>query len=134
RCWFSCWWWIRDDLVGIIDSVKDKLPGSKNKSSDKGTVFGTYSYSYNTSEFEKERIDGTTCINLVPEVKVFICGADLTVDILSVDVQNKLGGNSCTITIANPRGKYELSHQDLMGNWREDKDILGTYGLNRFKK
>lgn len=116
--------------MSVITDLKNKVFGT---STDKGTVFGTYNYSYAAEDFEKERGDGATCINLVPEVRVFICGADVTRDILSLSVDNKLQGNRCTINIANPRGKYEISHQDLMGNWREDKDILGTYGLKRFE-
>jgi hypothetical protein len=98
------------------------------------TVFGTFDLQYNTSEFERTREDGTTILDLVPDCRVFIFGYEVTQDIQSVSVQNTTEGNTCSITLSNPRGKYEISKQDLMQKWREDKDILPSYGYNFFRR
>jgi len=104
---------------------------------DRGSVFGTFpggGVSYDASEFERVRDDGVSIIDLVPECRVFIFGADVSKDIESVTVDNSLSGNTCRIRLSNPRGKYEISKADLSKNWREDKDILATYEYDQFKR
>lgn len=99
-----------------------------------GTVFGSYGLKYPVDDIERERDDGTTIIDLKPEVRVFICGGEVTKDVVNVQVDRRVSSeSSCSITLANPRGKYNVSLQDLMGNWREDKDILSTYDYDWIK-
>jgi len=96
-------------------------------------VFGTFDVTYDPAEFERERDDGTVVIGLAPECRVFIYGAEITQDVESVSVTNSLdGGNTCKITLQNPRGRYEINKNDLMKKWREDKDILSTYTYDYF--
>jgi hypothetical protein len=116
-----------------IKSGDFRTPGGKGK----GHVFGTFPEGgvwYDPTEFERIRDDGTTIIDLVPDCRVFIFGGEVTKDVVSVDIQNAIGGNTCTIKLANPRGKYEISKSDLVGKWREDKDILSTYDYEWLKR
>lgn len=100
-----------------------------------GAVFGTFGAQYDASEFEREREDGFTVIGMSPDCRVFIYGADVTADVRDVSVSNSmLNGNKCEITLTNPRGKYEITKQDLMGKWREDKDILAAYTYPELKR
>ncbi len=99
-----------------------------------GAVFGTWNAFYDPKEFERERADGTTMIGLVPDCRVFICGAEVTPDIRDVTVTNSFGGNTCTLSLTNPRGRYEISRADLRKKWREDKDILAAYNYDIFKR
>jgi len=108
--------------------------GSTDPSKVRGTVFGTYSVQYNPEEFERIREDGFTVMGMVPDCRVFIYGTEITKDVLDVTVNNSTEGNSCDITLTNPRGRYEITKQDLMGKWREDKDILATYDYDYFKR
>jgi len=110
--------------------VKSGNYGLVNPDIGKGHVFGTFpdgNVHYDPAEFERERDDGTTLIDLTPECRVFIFGGEVSKDIISVTINNAIGGNNCTIKLANPRGKYEISKTDLAKKWREDKDILSTY-------
>lgn len=107
---------------------------SNNLYKKKNTVFGTQNYQYDTTEFDRLRDDGVSIIDLLPECRVFIAGADVTKDVMTTSITHKLGGSECSITLANPRGKYELSKQDLTGRWREDKDILAVYDYDYFNK
>lgn len=105
-----------------------------------GAVFGSFNLKYPTSGIEKEREDGATLINLMPECRVFICGGEISKDIVSVAVNGSIDNvSSCTITIANPRGKYNISTSDLVSGpngslWREDKSIQATYDYDWLKK
>lgn len=99
-----------------------------------GSVFGTFGIPYKSSEFERTREDGFTVMGMSPECRVFIYGCELTRDVKEVSVQNAFSGNTCTITLCNPRGKYEITKQDLMKKWREDKDILATYYYKIFDR
>ncbi len=110
---------------------------STTRSTDNGHVFGTYTngnVTYDVSEFERKREDGTTIIDLTPECRVFIFGAEVTQDIQNVSIRNSVEGNHCTIQLSNPRGKYEISKADLLKNWREDKDILSCYTYEYLQK
>jgi hypothetical protein len=99
-----------------------------------GTVFGSYGLQYPVDDIERERSDGVTIIDLKPETRVFVCGGEITKDVINVQVDRHLDSeNTCSITHANPRGKYNVSLQDLMGNWREDKDILAAYDYDWLK-
>lgn len=103
----------------------------------KGHVFGTFpdgSVYYDPTEFERKRSDGTTIIDLVPDCRVFVYGVELSKDVVNVSIQNSLGGNTCTIKLSSPNGKYEISKRDLIGKWREDKDILSSYGYDWLKR
>lgn len=100
----------------------------------KGTVAGTFDVSYDTSEFERENEDGTTILDFVPEARVFICGAEVTKDVSSVSVTCGFNGNTCNISLMNPRGRYEITRADLMKKWREDKDILAAYDYIDFER
>ena len=117
------------------DLYKDRYGSTKNM--DRGYVFGTFpngKLSYDISRFERDRADGTTIIDLVPECRVFVFGVEVTKDVQSVSIKHSLGGNQCTIQLTNPRDRYVVTKQDLVGNWREDKDFLATYNydyLNR---
>jgi len=99
-----------------------------------GSVFGTFNVQYKPEEFERIREDGFTVMGMVPDCRVFIYGAELTKDVLDVSVNNSLEGNTCDITLTNPRGRYEITKQDLMGKWREDKDILAAYDYSQFNR
>lgn len=110
---------------------------SSTKNLDRGTVFGTFpngSLTYDTKRFEREREDGVTIIDMVPECRVFIFGVEVTKDVQSVSVKHSLGGNNCTINLTNPRDRYVVTKQDLIGNWREDKDFLATYDYSHFSR
>jgi len=112
-------------------------PVRNKRNMDRGVVFGTFpggGIVYDTKEFERERLDGTNIIDLVPDCRVFIFGTEVTKDIKNVTITNKLRGNTCQLNLANPRGKYEISKADLSGKWREDKDILAIYEYDRFKR
>jgi len=108
--------------------------GSSNPNTVGGSVFGTFGVQYKPEEFERVREDGFTAIGMVPDCRVFICGAEVTKDVLDVSVNNSIDGNTCDITLTNPRGRYEITKQDLMGKWREDKDILAAYDYSQFKR
>ena len=99
-----------------------------------GVVFGTWNALYDPKEFERDRSDGTTMIGLVPDCRVFICGAEVTSDVRDVNVTNSFTGNTCSISLTNPRGRYEISRADLRKKWREDKDILAAYNYDVFKR
>lgn len=99
-----------------------------------GAVFGTWNALYDPKEFERDRSDGTTMIGLVPDCRVFICGAEVTPDVKDVNVTNSFTGNTCNISLTNPRGRYEISRSDLRKKWREDKDILAAYNYDIFKR
>jgi len=99
-----------------------------------GTVFGTWEALYEPGEFERVRSDGTTVIGLVPDCRVFICGAEVTPDVSNVNVSNSFNGNKCDISLTNPRGRYEISRADLRKKWREDKDVLAAYNYDIFKR
>lgn len=102
---------------------------------DNPAVFGTFGVQYDISEFDREREDGFSILGMVPDCRVFIYGAELTKDIKDVNITNSLAnGNTCEITLQNPRGRYEITKQDLMGKWREDKDILLTYDYEHFNR
>lgn len=120
-------------------AYKDLYKGryGSTRSSDKGYVFGTFpngNLSYDVKNFERERDDGVTIIDLVPECRVFIFGTEVTKDIQSVSITHTFGGNKCTIRLTNPRDRYVVTKQDLIGNWREDKDFLATYDYDYFKR
>jgi len=108
--------------------------GSTDPAKVKGSVFGTYSVQYNPEEFERIREDGFTVMGMVPDCRVFIFGTEITKDVLDVTVNNSIDGSNCTITLTNPRGRYEITKQDLMGKWREDKDILAAYDYDYLKR
>lgn len=101
---------------------------------DRGAVFGTFGVSYETEEFERIRDDGVFIVDINPDCRVFIFGTEVTKDVIDVNINYKFGGNECSITLANPRGKYEITRQDLMGRWREDKDILSFYDYDTYKR
>lgn len=105
---------------------------SSNKSSNKSAVFGTFGINYDSSENERIRDDGFVALGLVPDCRVFIYGVEVTKDVSEVSVQNNIWGNTCRISLQNPRGRYEISKQDLMGKWREDKDILAAYTYDQY--
>ena len=110
---------------------------SSTKSTDRGYVFGTFpngNLSYDTGRFERDRADGVTIIDLVPECRVFMFGTEVTKDVQSVSVKHSLGGNQCTIKLTNPRDRYVITKQDLIGNLREDKDFLATYDYDYLKR
>ena len=115
--------------MGIVKDIKKVIDLFKA-----GPVFGTFDVSYDPLEFERVRDDGTTVIGLCPDCRVFIGGAEVTKDIDSVVINNKMDGNTCTITLQNPRGRYEISKFDLMKKWREDKDILAAYDYKDFDR
>ena len=99
-----------------------------------GTVFGSYELQYPVDDIERERDDGVTIIDIKPETRVFVCGGEITQDVIDVSIDRQVDNDStCSIKIANPRGKYNVTLQDLMGNWREDKDILATYDYDWIK-
>jgi hypothetical protein len=106
----------------------------KKSSRLSGTVFGTFNVSYDPEEFEVRSEGAADVLRLVPDCRVFIFGADVTKDIKSVSVDMGLNGNTCSISLANPRGRYEISRSDLMKNWREDKDILAAYDYEEYNK
>lgn len=97
-------------------------------------VYGTFAQTFDPKEFEREREDGTTILDLNPDCRVFIGGAEVTADVNSVSINNSMDGSVCTISLNNPRGKYEISKMDLMKRWREDKDILAAYAYPELKK
>ena len=107
-------------------------------------VFGTKNYTYNTTEFDRTRDDGFSIIDLMPECRVFVGGAEITKDVITTSVNHEMsggigggstgGGSTCTITLANPKGKFEISKTDLTGKWREDKDVLAMYDYTSFDK
>ena len=107
-------------------------------------VFGTNSYTYNTAEFDRTRDDGFSVIDLMPECRVFVGGAEITKDVITTSVNHEMsggigggstgGGSQCTITLANPKGKFEITKTDLTGKWREDKDVLAMYDYTSFDK
>jgi hypothetical protein len=118
--------------MGVIGS---NAGVSFDPSDSGGAVFGTFGVQYDTSEYERTREDGSTVMGLSPDCRVFIYGADITADVSDVSVTNSISnGNKCEITIANPRGRYEITKQDLMGKWREDKDVLSTYTYPELKR
>jgi len=115
--------------MGMIKSVKSFIDSFNTH------VFGTWDVEYDPSSFEREREDGLTIIGLNPDCRVFVCGAEITADVESVKVQNSMETcNTCEINIYNPRGKYEISKMDLMGKWREDKDILAAYDYKGYTR
>jgi len=108
--------------------------GSTDPNKVLGSVFGTFGVQYKPEEFERVREDGFTVIGMVPDCRVFIYGAEVTKDVIDVTVNNSIEGNTCDITLTNPRGRYEITKQDLMGKWREDKDILAAYDYSQFNR
>ncbi len=99
-------------------------------------VFGTFGVEFDPSEIESMN-NRTNCydVNLVPDCRVFIFGVDVTKDVVSVDTSSSLNNiGRCSISLANPRGKYVISKDDLRKKWREDKDILDAYTLKQFEK
>ncbi|HRZ18865.1 MAG TPA: hypothetical protein P5136_02300 [Methanofastidiosum sp.] len=112
--------------------LKDVSKFISNFTSEK--VYGTFDVKFDPAEFEREREDGASIIDLCPDCRVFIAGAELTRDINSVNVTHSMDGSRCEITLNNPRGKYEISKMDLMKKWREDKDILAAYEYDTLKK
>lgn len=111
--------------------------GAFSVEDDLGAVFGSFNLKYDPLATGVERIresDGTTILDLTPEARVFIFGAEVTKDVVSVEVSNSMeSGGSCNITLANPRGKYRVTQQDLLKRWREDKDILQIYDYDWLK-
>ena len=99
-------------------------------------VFGSFDSKYDVSEFERYRADaGYYSIDLMPECRVFLFGTEVTQDVMSVSTTNMINDiGKCTISLANPRGKYIIQKNDLCKNWREDKDILSAYNYDFFKK
>lgn len=99
-------------------------------------VFGSFDLQYDTSEFERYRADlGYYNIDIMPECRVFIFGAEVSADVLSVNTNMTLNEiSSCSISLANPRGRYTIQKADLCKKWREDKDILSAYNYDFFKK
>jgi len=64
-----------------------------------------------------------TIINVKPDIRVIIYGAIID-DVLSVNYQGNLRDlSTVTINIANPRDRYTITKQDLLGYWRDDKQI-----------
>ncbi len=125
-----------------IERFRDKLKAEGKKlvvnttdssANAQGIVFGTFDKTYPVSAIEREREDGVTLVNLSPECRVFLCGAEVTKDVIGVDTSYDDAANGgCTITLSNPRGKYNVDITDLIGEanqgrWREDKDILQAY-------
>ena len=108
--------------------------GSGDPNAVGGAVFGTFGVQYKPEEFERAREDGFTVMGMVPDCRVFIYGAEVTKDVIDVAVTNSIDGNICDITLTNPRGRYEITKQDLMGRWREDKDILAAYDYTQFNR
>lgn len=125
----------------LISEGKERITSIANDYEDaRGVVFGTFNKTYPVTAIEREREDGVTLINLSPECRVFICGAEVTKDVVSVDTNYDDAANgSCTITLSNPRGKYNVDITDLIGEknkgrWREDKDILEIYNYEWLEK
>lgn len=134
-------------LVRVLDLLYDQYQGSSkmgfvsnqiNKATKKRLpVYGTQNYFYDTEEFDRIRDDGVSILDLMPECRVFVGGVEVTKDVISTSISHAIsggvgasgtgGGSTCTITLANPRGKYEITKQDLTGKWRADKDILEMY-------
>jgi len=124
----------------------DKLKKNKSSSSssnikdDSPKVFGSFGLQYPVTGIEIDRADGVTLINSNPEVRVFVCGGELTKDVISVEIGHKINDRgTCSIQLANPRGKYNISINDLVsskedGLWREDKSIQATYDYDWLKK
>ena len=108
--------------------------GSFDPTTVNGSVFGTFGVQYKPEEFERVREDGFTAMGMVPDCRIFIYGAEVTKDVVDVTVSNSIDGNTCDITLTNPRGRYEITKQDLMGKWREDKDILAAYDYTQFNR
>ena len=104
------------------------------RTATQSAVYGTFSQRFDPSEFERDREDGVTILDLNPDCRVFIGGAELTADIDGVNISSSMDGSRCTINLNNPRGKYEISKMDLMKRWREDKDILSAYTYDELKK
>ena len=66
-----------------------------------GTVFGSYGLQYPVDDIERERDDGVTIIDIKPETRVFVCGGEITQDVISVTVDRRLDSeSSCSIKIA----------------------------------
>ena len=84
----------------------------------------SHSDSYRVGYNETINQDGYDLINLNPDIKVFIYGTEIQ-DIMNVSGKNSTEGtpNVCSIKIYNPRKRYVITKQDLMGYWREDKEI-----------
>jgi outer membrane protein OmpA-like peptidoglycan-associated protein len=127
-------------IKNLSAEEKPTQASSTKEKSSEGTVFGTFDLSYPVENIEREKTDGTTLINLSPECRVFICGAEVTKDVIRVSSQYSLdNGGMCDITLANPRGKYTVNPTDLVGpknqgSWREDKSILQTYDYEWLQK
>ena len=113
--------------------AEPRVYGTFGTNSSSGILSPKKSYYY--SEFEKKRDDGTFVIDLVPEMRVFLYGGEVTKDVISASISYQTNGPStCTIQLSNPRGKYEITRQDMMGNWREDKDINPAYTYDWLKR
>lgn len=128
------------DINKVTSQAKNKA-SSTLEGFNKGTVWGSWGYEFQAlNDIERERTDGVTLIDLNPEARVFICGAEVTKDVVNVTTNSTDdNGNTCEIVLANPKKKYNISIQDLIkdGNtsrWREDKDINGTYEHSWLKK
>ena len=115
--------------MGLIKDISKVINSFKTH-----PVFGTFDVNYDPLEFERTREDGTTIIGLCPDCRVFIGGSEVTKDIDSVTINNKMDGNECNIILQNPRGRYEISKFDLMKKWREDKDVLAAYNYTDFDR
>jgi len=104
------------------------------KTATQSAVYGTFSQRFDPKEFERDREDGVTILDLNPDCRVFIGGAEVTSDIDGVNISSSMDGSRCTLNLNNPRGKYEISKMDLMKRWREDKDILAAYTYKELQK
>jgi hypothetical protein len=132
------------DMSSKVKSTKQPAGDSSEvtsaSSNDSGVVFGSFSLEYPVTGIETERADGVTIVNCMPECRVFICGGEVTKDVTGVTVSYTADNMStCTIGLANPRGKYSVAISDLVADksgslWREDKSIQATYDYDWLKK
>ena len=121
--------------MDIIKAVKDKV--DKMLSDNSGIVPGTWAVPSDLAYLGIERYDtdNRCVIDLNPACRVFIAGCEVTKDVISVEMTNSMeSGGSCTITLANPRGRYCISRSDLRKKWREDKDILYFYDYEWYQQ
>ena len=68
--------------MGILKDIANTLDQSTL-----GKVWGTFNKTFSALDNERDREDGTTVFDLVPEIRVFAGGAEITKDVDSVNVE-----------------------------------------------
>ena len=115
-----------DTRLEALRKERDKLNETK-QIINRGNQFGTIRWEEVEYETTNEiTTDRFTVVNIFPEVRVFICGVEITkvldVNCKIVSHEQKVSPSTCRIRLMNNDLRYRVSYENLSGVWQEYDD------------